>query len=182
MPDYRRWYVPGGTYFFTVVTHRRYPFFKAPPARRLLGEVMRDARAERPFETIASALLWDHLHCIWTLPAGDDDYSTRWKMVKGEFTRRWLEAGGFELPVSPSRRSRGERGIWQRRFWEHATLEEADLQARFDYIHYNPVKHRYVKRPWDWPWSTFRRYVALGDYPRDWGSIEPPHLSGLDFE
>ena len=182
MPDYRRWYVPGGTYFFTLVTYRRYPFFRDKAARRLLGEVMRHVRGELPFEVVAIVLLWDHLHCIWTLPTGDADYSTRWKRIKGIFTQRWLETGGIELPVSPSRKARGERGIWQRRFWEHTTLEEADLEVRFDYIHYNPVKHGYVRRPWDWPWNSFRRYVSLGQYSKDWGSTEPPELSQLDFE
>ena len=143
---------------------------------------MRETRQERPFKTLAAVLLWDHVHCIWTLPVGDDDYSTRWKEMKADFTKRWLAMGGTELPVSDSRKARGERGIWQRRFWEHTMLEEADIEARLDYVHYNPVKHGYVKRPWDWPWSTFRQYVGLGHYPRDWGSTEPPHLRGLDFE
>ncbi len=182
VPDYRRWYVPGGTYFFTVVTYHRHPFFRNPVARRLLGNVMRDVRKEMPFETVAIALLWDHLHCIWTLPPGDAEYSERWKQIKTGFTMRWLEMGGIELPVSESRKKRGERGIWQRRFWEHTALAEADVEVRFDYTHYNPVRHRYVGRPWDWPWSSFRRYVDLGDYPKDWGSSEPPNLRGLDFE
>lgn len=143
---------------------------------------MREVREDLPFEAVATVLLWDHLHCIWTLPTGDADYSTRWKKVKGLFSEHWLKAGGIELPVSASRRARGERGIWQRRFWEHAALEEADLEARFDYVHYNPVKHGYVKRPWDWPSSTFRRYVSLGHYGKDWGHTEPDHLRGLDFE
>ena len=143
---------------------------------------MRDVRCELPFETIAITLLWDHVHCIWTLPAGDADYSARWRIIKGEFTKRWLEQGGIELPVSFSRKARGERGIWQRRFWEHTNLEEDDLEVRFDYIHYNPVKHRYVRRPWDWPWCSFRKYANLGHYPKDWGITEPQQLSGVEFE
>lgn len=182
MPDYRRWFVPGGTYFFTLVTHERYPFFKSDRACRLLGDVMRDVNAELPFKTVAVALLWDHLRCIWTLPSGVADYSTRWKKIKSDFTRRWLESGGLELPVGWSRRARGERGIWQRRFWEHTSLEETDLELRFDYIHYNPVKHGYVKSPWDWPRSSFRRYVAVNHYARDWASSEPSHLEGVNFE
>jgi putative transposase len=135
-----------------------------------------------PFETVAMVLLWDHLHTIWTLPPGDDDYSTRWKKLKGKFTRRWLKAGGNELPRSASRKARGERGIWQRRFWEHTALEENDLEAHLDYIHYNPVKHAYVQRPWDWPFSSFRRYVRLGQYGEDWGTTEPAYLRRLDLE
>jgi putative transposase len=93
-----------------------------------------------------------------------------------------LESGGIELPVSPSRRSRGERGIWQRRFWEPTALEPDDLEIRFDYTHYNPVKHGYVRRPRYWPPSTFHRYVELGHYAANWGASEPQHLQGLDFE
>lgn len=182
MPEYRRWYVPGGTFFFTLVVYRRYPLFRSPVARRILGEVMRDVRRELPFETVAIVLLWDHLHSIWTLPTGVSDYSTRWQEIKGSFTKRWLEQGGIELPVSASRKARGERGIWERRFWEHTALTEADLEIRFDYIHYNPVKHGYVRRPGDWAWSSFQRYVELGQYPKDWGRTEPENLAGREYE
>jgi putative transposase len=182
MPDYRRWYVPGGTYFFTLVSYRRHPLFERRTARGIFGEVLREIRAEMPFEILAIVLLWDHLHAIWTLPRDDDDYSTRWKKLKGKFTHRWLKAGGSELPRSASREARGERGIWQRRFWEHTPLEEDDLEAHLDYIHFNPVKHGYVQRPWDWPFSSFRRYVGLGQYGEKWGTVEPPHLCALDLE
>ena len=182
MPDYRRWYVPGGTFFFTLVCYRRRLLFRDAAARALLGNVMREVRDESPFMTVAACLLPDHLHAIWELPAGDADYSGRWKEIKSRFTEQWLEAGGKELPVSESRRKRGERGVWQRRFWEHMIRDESDLETRFDYVHYNPVKHGYVRRPWDWEYSTFRRYVAMGHYDREWGSTEPAHLAGLDFE
>ena len=116
MPDYRRWYVPGGVFFFTVVCYRRRPLFRDPSASALLGDVMREIRNESPFETIAACLLPDHLHVIWQLPRADADYSVRWKRIKRRFTERWLASGGTELPVSESRRERGERGVWQRRF------------------------------------------------------------------
>ena len=182
MPDYRRWYVPGGTYFFTLVTYRRHPLFQSAVAREILGQVLREIRAEQPFEVVAIVLLWDHLHTIWALPPGDCDYSTRWRKLKGRFTRRWLQAGGRELPVSASRRSRGERGIWQRRFWELTHLEAGDLEAHLDYVHYNPVKHGYVQRTWDWPYSSFHRFVELGQYGQNWGITEPDWISGLDLE
>ena len=182
MSDYRRWYVPGGTFFFTVVTYRRHPLFTDPNAGALLGKVMREVRDESPFQTLAVCLLPDHFHVLWTLPAGDSDYSKRLKIIKAEFTRRWLARGGQELPVSASRRRSGRRGIWQRRFWESTIENETELEAFFDYIHYNPVKHGYAIRPWDWVPSTFRRYVALGHYPWNWGESEPPHLTGIDFE
>jgi putative transposase len=182
MAEYRRWYVPGGTYFFTLVTYRRQPLFKAPEARRLLGNIMRKYAVNLPFQTIAIVLLPDHIHCLWSLPTEDVDYSIRWKKIKRDFTCAWLEHGKKELAVSNSRRKRGGRGVWQRRFWEHVIRDELDLERHCDYIHYNPVKHGYVKQPWDWTWSTFRRFVAAGQYPRDWGKTEPSHLHDMDLE
>ena len=112
MPDYRRWYVPGGTFFFTLVACDRHPLFENPIARRILGEVMREICDEMPFETVAIVLLWDHMHTLWALPPGDDDYSTRWKKLKSKFTRRWLQAGGQEMPRSARARpgASGESG------------------------------------------------------------------------
>ena len=182
MPDYRRWYVPGGTFFFTLVCYGRRPLFRDPSVCALLGDVTRELRDEIPFESIAACLLPDHLHAIWQLPTGDSDYSGRWKEIKSRFTERWLAGGGTELPVSESRRKRGERGVWQRRFWEHTIQDESDLETRFDYVHYNPVKHGYARRPWDWGYSTFRRYVAMGHYDEHWGETEPPKLARLNFE
>src|SRR6266542_7061001 len=96
MPDYRRAYQPGGTFFFTVVTEGRAEIFASPLARSILGQVMRECAETRPFKTEALILLLDHLHAIWTLPPGDTDYSTRWSFIKANFTRRWLAAGGEE--------------------------------------------------------------------------------------
>jgi len=93
----------------------------------------------------------------------------RWNWIKGEFTRIWLTNGGKEPPQRATRVREGRRGVWQRRFWEHTIRDEADLEAHFDYIHYNPVKHGYAKRPRDWPWSSFHRWVAHGHYDVDWG-------------
>ena len=155
MPDFRRWYQPGGTYFFTVVSYDRRPVWKDELARRLVGEAIRSVRIEQPFETIAIVLLWDHLHCVWSMPHVDEDFSGRWKEIKDRFTGAWLESGGTEVEVTPSQKARGHRGVWQRRFWEHLVRDEADLERCCDYVHYNPVKHGYVGRPAEWPWSSF---------------------------
>jgi putative transposase len=173
MSEYRRWYVPGGTYFFTVATQDRFPTFNDPLAVRLLGVVMRTVRARYPFHTIAAVVLPDHLHCIWSLPGRDSDFSGRWRWIKGAFTEKWLSAGGHDTFRSASRVRKGEHGVWQRRFWEHQIQDETDLERHVDYIHYNPVKHGYATRPADWPWSSFPRHVRLGQYPEDWGATEP---------
>jgi putative transposase len=172
MSDYRRYFVPGATYFFTVVTERRAPLFADDSARRLLGSVIRRCLLRRPLKVLAVVLLPDHLHCLWALPSGDCAYSERWRWIKREFTRGWLACGGTEQPRRASRQRR--RGVWQRRFWEHTIRDETDLDNHFDYIHFNPVKHRLVQRPRDWPWSSFHRWVRAGHYRPNWGTDGAP--------
>lgn len=143
---------------------------------------MRELAKEQPYEVVAIVLLPDHLHTIWSLPSGDHNYSLRWKRIKDRFTKAWLKLGHREASVTASQRRHGNRGIWQRRFWEHTIRDETDLENHADYIHYNPVKHRLVSRPQDWEPSSFRRFVRLGHYAIDWGSAEPAHLVGMDYE
>ena len=173
MSEYRRWYVPGGTCFFTVVTQDRLPVFHGPEAVRMLGRFMRKVRRRFPFQTVAIVVLPDHLHCVWTLPQGDADFSGRWRRIKRAFSDQWVSAGGLEASRSASRVRRGEHGVWQRRYWEHQIRDEVDLERHVDYVHYNPVKHGHAARPADWPWSSFLRHVRLGQYPPDWGRTEP---------
>lgn len=168
MPNYRRAYVPGGTFFFTLVTNRRKPLFSDVLARSLLGTCLRECQVKWPFEINAMVLLPDHLHAIWTLPAGDDQYSTRWSWTKKEFTKRWLARGATESRISAGRQRERRRGIWQPRFWEHTIEDEDDFERHFDYIHYNPVKHGYVRCPHEWPHSSFHRWVKAGVYPWHW--------------
>jgi putative transposase len=182
MPNYRRWYVSGGTVFFTVVTYHRQPLFAADDAARLLGRVLRRVRDELPFVTVACVLLPDHFHTIWTLPSGDSDFSTRWKRIKRDFTVDWLDAGNKEYPVTAAQHHRGSRGIWQRRFYEHQVRDEDELHTLCDYIHYNPVKHGRASRPSEWQWSTFHRFVAAGHYPSEWGRSEPDTIRNIELD
>ena len=164
--------MPGGTFFFTVVTQRRAAVFREVLARRLLGSVLRRCFLRWPTRVTAIVLLPDHLHTIWTLPGGDADFSTRWGWIKKEFTKGWLALGGREQPGPAGPRREGRRGVWQRRFWEHAIRDEEDLEAHFNYIHYNPVKHGLVKSPKQWPWSSFHRWVRRGVCPPNWAAGE----------
>ncbi len=132
MTDYRRADIEGGCYFFTVVTYDRRTFLTEPAARRCLREAWKEAKQRSPFEVIAVCLLPNHLHCVWTLPADDCDFSLRWARIKAGFTRRYLAAGGTELAQSTSRLGKRERGIWQRRFWEHRIRDEMDLRRHID--------------------------------------------------
>jgi putative transposase len=182
MPNYLRNWVAGGTYFFTVVTQNRSPIFRCPEARTILGTSFRDCLGKEPFTVNAVVLLPDHLHTLWTLPPGDKNYDARWKRIKSHFTHHWLAAGGAEGPVTRGKRRERRRGVWQRRYWEHTVVDEDDFSIRFDYIHYNPVKHRYVRCPADWQESTFHRWVDAGVYQSNWACgdrDEPPDFAKI---
>ncbi|HEY8506461.1 MAG TPA: transposase, partial [Gemmataceae bacterium] len=137
MPRFRRSFVPGGTFFFTLVTEGRSELFLEGFARALLRRVIKECRARWPFAIDAMVLLPEHLHSIWTMPLDDWNYSRRWGWIKKEFSKRWLRAGRRELPISPAQRQEPRRGIWQPRFWEHTIRDESDLERCFDCIHYN---------------------------------------------
>ena len=170
MPDYRRPHVPGGTYFFTVVTFDRLSIFSRAEALKLLRQAWKDVGERMPFRTDAVCLLPDHINCIWTLPEDDFNFSVRWKEIKRLFTRTYRTEIGPGRRQNESRLKRREAAIWQRRFWEHMIRDEADLNQHIDTIHYNPVKHGLVRRVCDWPWSSFHRYVRMGSFgERHWG-------------
>ena len=169
MVNYRRNYLKGGSYFFTVVTDKRAKILCSPLARVCLKQAVKSCQRQFPFEGIAWVLLEDHLHTIWTLPKNDNRYSQRWGFIKKEFTKVYLAQGGSEQQRSESRKSKRERGVWQRRFWEHTLRDEHDIARHIDYIHYNPVKHGLVNRAQDYSYSTFHKYVELGIYDKSWG-------------
>jgi putative transposase len=171
MPNYRRNRVPGGTYFFTVTLLDRESALLATEIEALRAAV-RQVKASAPFHIDAWVVLPDHMHAIWTLPAGDSDFSSRWKAIKTRFSKQMPPAERR----SPARVVRGERGIWQRRFWEHTIRDDRDYAIHMDYTHFNPVKHGLVASVADWPFSSFRSCVARGIYPETWlgGGPEPP--------
>lgn len=164
MTNYRRAHVPGASYFFTVNLARRDTTLLTERIDDLRNAV-RYVRARHSFVIDAMVVLPEHLHAVWTLPDGDADHSLRWRLVKTWFSR--------QIPQGERRRdsriAKGERGIWQRRYWEHLIRDDDDLSRHIDYIHFNPVKHGHVERTADWPYSTFHRYVAEGRLPPDWG-------------
>jgi len=177
MPDYRRAWHPGGTYFFTVNALQRHGNDLLVRHIDLLRDVVREVRRAHAFAIHGWVVLPDHLHCVIELPDGDADFALRWRLIKAGFSKR--------LPAterrSEVRRARGERGLWQRRYWEHLIRDARDLRAHLDYLHYNPVKHGHVARVADWPFSTFHSLVVKGVYPRDWGgSAAADGLAGPD--
>jgi len=180
VPEYRRSYIEGGTYFFTVVTYNRLLILTTDTSRELLRSAWMDVRKRFPFTTIAVCLLPDHMHCIWSLPDGYANDSVRWKEVKRLFTKGYLAQVGPGGTRNETRMKRNEAAIWQRRFWEHTVRDQEDLNRHMDYVHYNPVKHGLVERVVDWPWSSFHRYVTEGYYGDDWGGVVGREVQGME--
>jgi putative transposase len=170
MTDYRRNFLAGGTFFFTVNLAQRHLRLLTDHVDEL-RTAFRETRRHHPFTIDAMVVLPDHLHVVWTMPEGDADFATRWPLIKSRFSRR-LATGER---VSESRVSKGERGIWQRRYWEHTIRDDDDFVRHVDYIHINPVKHRLVARVRDWPYSSFHRMVKVGIYPADWAGDVSDH-------
>jgi putative transposase len=181
MAQYRRSYIPGGTFFFTVVTNNRKPILTTEFSRKCLKDAWNTISEKYPFDLVACCLMPNHLHCIWTMPDNDSNYSIRWQGIKGLFSKQYKGQFTHALQLTESQRMKREAAVWQRRFWEHTIFTQDDFNRHVDYIHYNPVKHDYVRNPMDWPWSTFHRYFKMGMYENDWGIHEPPYLRDLEI-
>lgn len=167
MSNYRRNRVPGGTYFFTVnLLDRKSSLLTDHIAE--LRDAVRSVRQRQPFHIDAWVVLPEHMHAIWTLPLDDEEYSSRWQAIKKAFSKA-VPKIEYRSPV---RIERHERGIWQRRFWEHTIADETDYTAHMDYIHYNPVKHGWVRTVKEWPFSSFHRLVERRVYPADWAGSD----------
>jgi putative transposase len=169
MSNYRRLFIPGGTWFFTVNLLQRQNNNLLIREVNLLRETVKSVRKRSPFRINAWVVLPEHMHAVWTLPANDTDFSTRWRFIKSGFSR--------VLPKTEYRSvvpiAANERGIWQRHFWEHAIRDEADFERHIDSVHVNPLKHKLVSQVKDWPYSSFHRYVERGIYPANWcGEID----------
>lgn len=168
MTSYRRARVPGGTYFFTVTLSDRSRTTLVDHVD-ILRAAYAETRTDRPFRCDAFVVLPDHLHAVWTLPEEDADFSTRWRLIKARFSRGVGRMGG--LHPSLSKRKKGESGIWQRRFWEHCIRDEADHWAHVRYCWGNPVKHGYVERAAEWPYSSIHRDIRAGRVEAEWSGV-----------
>ncbi len=170
MSNYRRVFIPGGTFFFTLVTWQRQPLLASGERVAWLREAFAHVRARRPFAIDGIVVLPDHLHCVMRLPEGDTDYPGRWREIKKRFSGR----------VDVDTNARNERAVWQRRYYEHAIRDDTDWRRHLDYLHCNPVKHGLAERVRDWRWSSFHRAVARGWYDVEWGSVAPEELDGVE--
>ena len=169
MSNYRRSKTPGACYFFTVVTYKRQQILTLADSREILHTVIAEVKKEYPFKIDAWVLLPDHIHSIWTLPTGDYDFSKRWGLIKAHFSSQAKRLLLRPELINKSKKKHRESTIWQRRFWEHEIRDQNDFNRHMDYIYWNPVKHGYVTRVIDWPYSTFHRDVKKGIYSSNWG-------------
>ena len=163
---YRRTHVPGGTFFFTVNLADRSSCLLTEHVH-LLRHSIGKVKTSHPFDIVAMVVLPDHLHTVWTLPEGDSNYPLRWSLIKAGFSRGLAATE----PISYSRSRKRERGIWQRRYWEHLIHDSDDLARHVDYIHFNPAKHGYVDDPVEWFYSSIHRYIGKGVLPPDWAAV-----------
>lgn len=161
---YRRSLAAGGTFFFTVnLADRRGDLLVANI--EALRAAMRSVRQRHPFEIVAMVVLPNHMHAIWRLPDGDANYPVRWSLIKAGFSRSLPKTEA----IHGGRARKRERGIWQRRYWEHQIRNDDDLARHVDYVHFNPVKHGYVTQAIEWPHSSIHRFVRDGSLPDTWG-------------
>lgn len=163
--NYRRAFTPGGTYFFTLTLSNRKSQLLTEHID-ILRQSIANVKTAHPFNIDAIVILPDHLHLLLTLPENDQDYPNRISRIIANFSR--------QIPshesINHSRLRRGERSIWQRRYWEHQIRDDTDYNNHINYIHYNPVKHGYVSSPTEWPYSSIHRYIKDGILPKDWGA------------
>jgi putative transposase len=161
MSDYLRYYANGGYYFFTIVTFERISIFDNSHNVVLLNRAIQQVKAKHPFAMQGMVVLPDHWHCLMKLPIQDNDFSTRIRLIKR----------AFSMNFHTGTNERGEKMVWQRRFWEHQIRDCYDWKNHLDYIHYNPVKHGLVSSPNDWQASSFSHWVGRGMYEVGWGGF-----------
>jgi len=178
---YRRLYIPGATYFFTLVAYNRQKIFSNSENIQLLKKSIITVKNKHPFTIDAIVVLPEHMHFLLTLPDEDQDFSTRIRLVKSEFSRKcttnvgWVKNELCSFEPNKSRLLKQEKHIWQRRFWEHLIRNEKDFESHMNYIHYNPVKHGLAASPKDWQYSSFHHCVTKGFYNISWGSDITEH-------
>ncbi|MBI3344683.1 MAG: transposase [Gammaproteobacteria bacterium] len=171
MTNIRRYYRPGSIVFITSVCYQRQPLLKQDTDKELLLSVMREIKADNPYKMEAYVIMDNHFH--WMIkPGGDGNFSAVMQSLKLGFTHLYKAEHGIE----------GNFVAWQRRFWDHVIRDEDDLKRHMDYVHYNPVKHGCAGLPLDYPWSSFRAYVAKEYYAENWGEAEPAEIKRMDFE
>ena len=162
--DYRRLWLPGGTYFFTINLQQRKNNDLLVRYIDLLRNSVASVRKYHPFKIHGWVVLPDQMHCIIELPEKYANFAIRWQLIKLMFSKG-IPRDEYRSAVQIKRK---ERGIWQRRYWEHLIRDQEDFNHHLDYIHINPLKHGLVQRVSDWPYSTFHRDVERGLYPEDW--------------
>ena len=169
MPNYRRVFADAHSYFLTLVTHQRNPILIENI--ELLRQSFKVSREKYTYEIQAIVILPDHFHMI-ILPENAEDYPNIISQIKQHFSRHCDPIFYSHLSQSQSREKAGYKPIWQKKYFEHTIRTDEDYQKRFDYIHYNPVRHGYVLKTEDWQYSSFHKHVKLGVYESKWGDFD----------
>ena len=172
MPNYHRYFIPGSMVFITCVTQHRIPYLSKAQDIDLFWETLRNVQKIHPFHLLAYAILPDHFHWIMQMPENDPVFSVILHSIKRNFT--WNFKKAYQIPTPFH--------VWQDRYWDHVIRDEPDLTNHFDYIHWNPVKHGLVDSPEKWTYSSFNHWLGKGEYARNWGSVEPRNIRGMEVE
>lgn len=182
MSNYRRLFIQNAYLFFTITTNNRQPILI--DNIELLRESFKRAKRTYNFKIFASVILPDHMHLI-IIPEHIDEYPKIIFAVKYHFSRN-INFGGLGNPpysLSESKIKKKEKGIWQRRYYEHTIIDDEDLCRHLDYIHYNPVKHGCAKNVRDWEFSSFDKFVKISNYDINWGSQKDvKHIATMEYD
>jgi putative transposase len=182
MSNYLRDKTPGGMYFFTLVTYNRQPIFLIERNIRLFKKSLSEVKMTKSFKIVALVILPDHIHMILALPENDYDYSKRISLIKKSFGKDYGKYSPKSIALPKSAIKRNERGIWQRRFWEHKIRDDRDYLAHINYIHLNPVKHGLVDDIANWKWSTYFTFLKSGFYEKNWGKEVSQLILGAEWD
>jgi len=173
VPNFRRYYIPNAVVFITVVTHDRKPYLEPADDIELFWNTVRRVQTIHPFRLLAYVILPDHFHWLMRVDSESGNFSSILHSIKRNYTLNFKKAHSITIPFN----------LWQERFWDHVIRDERDLNNHFDYIHWNPVKHGYVKRPEDWSYSTYLHWLKRGYYELGWGyDNEPSNIANMRFE
>jgi putative transposase len=173
MPNFRRYYVPKVIVFITAITDDRVPYLDAEDDLALFWQTLRSVQAIHPFNLLAHVILPEHFHWLLWVRDPSGNFSRILHSLKRNYTINYKRVHGITFSLH----------LWQDRFWDHVIRDERDLERHFDYIHYNPVKHGYVKRPEDWVQSTYMHWLDRGYYEPCWGHVdEPDSIVDMEYE
>jgi len=177
MPNFRRIFQDNSFVFITILINNRKRQLLTNYIENLRGAFKKSQKMVN-YEIYAISVMHEHLHLI-IQPQEIKDYPKIVSIIKREFTKSLPENVRIILreEISISKVNKRESGVWHRRYYEHTIRDQDELNHLTDYIHYNPVKHGLAKSAYDWEYSSFKKFVKLGNYDKGWCDF----TEGIDY-